>query len=334
MTQRIAIVGAGSIGCYVGGALMMGGAHLRFHGRARLGGELEQYGLTISDYRGLRHHIPPVALDYRESLAALDEVQMLIVTVKSTDTEALALSLAEHLNPGTLVLSLQNGVNNVDILRHHLPGQRVLAGMISFNVVQRGQGQFHAGTDGAVIVEDSEESRALAPQFVPAGVRFQTANNMPGVMWSKLLLNLNNVVNALSRLPLREQLAQRDYRRCLALLQDEALVALAAEGIDLPRINALPCRYLPRVLRLPNGLFSLLARRMLAIDPLARSSMWDDLQRGRPTEVESINGEVIRLAQRHHLPAPANEAIVALLHRAERGETRTYTGIELLKAIQ
>src|SRR5690554_1711930 len=111
MVQRIAIVGAGSIGCYVGGALMMAGAHLRLHGRARLSGELEQYGLTISDYRGLRHHIPPVALDYRESLAALDEVQMLIVTVKSADTEALALNLAEHLNPGTLVLSLQNGVN-------------------------------------------------------------------------------------------------------------------------------------------------------------------------------------------------------------------------------
>lgn len=330
MTLRVAIVGAGSIGCYLGGVLLMAGGCVRFHGRPRLATELEQFGLRISDYRGLNYHVPPVALDYRCGLDALDEVTTVFVTVKCSDTEAVGQALAQQLKPDAVVVSLQNGVGNGDILRACLPNHTVLAGMVSFNVLQQGQGRFHAGTQGNITIEDAPLSRELAPLFGVSGTLYQTSDNMSGVLWSKLLLNLNNPINALANIPLKEQLKQRSYRRSLAILQEEALRALALSNIDLPRLNALPPRWIPRVLRLPSVLFRLIAQRMLAIDPLARSSMWEDLQRGRSTEIDALSGEVLRLAQRVGTAAPANRKIVALIKEAESSKGLQYGGAELL----
>src|SRR6202023_2221615 len=103
------------------------------------------------------------------------------------------------------------------------------------------------------------------------------------------------------------ELAQRDYRRCLSLLQREALRVLDAAHIRPARLTPLPAHWLPPLLELPDALFGMLARRMLAIDPLARSSTWEDLHAGRPTEIDYINGELVRLAQKLGLSAPANE---------------------------
>jgi 2-dehydropantoate 2-reductase len=133
-----------------------------------------------------------------------------------------------------------------------------------------------------------------------------------------LLLNLNNPLNALSGLPLRDELAQRSWRRCLALLQREGLRVLKAAGIRPAQLTALPARWLPSVLDLPDALFQRLAARMLAIDPLARSSTWEDLQMGRRTEVDYINGEIVELATSKGLSAPANAHVVSLIREAER----------------
>ncbi|MEP5571184.1 MAG: ketopantoate reductase C-terminal domain-containing protein, partial [Nitratireductor sp.] len=94
--------------------------------------------------------------------------------------------------------------------------------------------------------------------------------------------------------------------------------AMKAAGIRPARIGRLRPGLLPAVLRLPDPLFRRLARRMLAVDPAARSSMWEDLERGRPTEVDQFQGAVIALAERHGLAAPANRAVLAAIRRAER----------------
>src|SRR5204862_7033605 len=137
-------------------------------------------------------------------------------------------------------------------------------------------------------------------------------------------------VNALSNLPLKTQLSERDYRRCTALAQEEALAVLAAAGTALARLTVLPPTWIPRVLRLPDAIFTRLAGRMLAIDPQARSSMWEDLEAGRPTEVDYLNGEIVRLAARLGRAAPVNARLVALVREAERGPRRTWSGPELL----
>ena len=127
---------------------------------------------------------------------------------------------------------------------------------------------------------------------------------MKAVLWGKLLMNLNNALVALSGLPLASELADRRWRLILAGQIDEALRAMKASGIEPARIAGLRPALLPKVLRLPDWLFRLLARRMLAIDPEARSSMWDDLQRGRPTEIGELQGAVLGLAERTGTPAP------------------------------
>ena len=129
----------------------------------------------------------------------------------------------------------------------------------------------------------------------------------------KLLLNLNNPVNALSGLPLRSELMQRGYRRVFAALMEEALGVLEVAGIQPAKLTPVPPNWLPALLRLPDGLFRVLAARMLRIDAQARSSMADDLAMGRRTEIDALCGEVVRLAQAQGMRAPGNERMVQLI---------------------
>ena len=146
-------------------------------------------------------------------------------------------------------------------------------------------------------------------------------------------MNLNNAVNALSGLPLKTELGQRPYRRCLAAAQREALDLLAVAHQDVAKLTALPPRWMPGLLRVPDRVFGLLAGKIIAIDPTARSSMWDDLQAGRPTEIDFLQGEVVALGERLGRAAPINRVLVQLVRAAETGGKREYTGRELTAAL-
>jgi 2-dehydropantoate 2-reductase len=136
---------------------------------------------------------------------------------------------------------------------------------------------------------------------------------MAAVQWAKLLLNLNNPVNALSGLPLRAQLLDRDWRACTAALMAEALAVLAQARQPLARLTPLPPACLPALLRAPTPVFRLLAARMLRIDDQARSSMADDLARGRQPEIDALCGAVVRLGQKVCVPTPRNQAMLEAL---------------------
>ncbi|MEP6505818.1 MAG: ketopantoate reductase C-terminal domain-containing protein, partial [Betaproteobacteria bacterium] len=137
------------------------------------------------------------------------------------------------------------------------------------------------------------------------------------VQWGKLLLNLNNPVNALSGLPLRAQLLDRDLRSTTAALIEEALTVLAAARQRTTKVTPLPTRWLPRLLRLPTPVFRVLAARMLKIDARARSSMADDVALGRRTEIDALCGEVVRLAKSLGRRAPRNEKMLGLMRYVE-----------------
>jgi 2-dehydropantoate 2-reductase len=314
---NIAIYGAGMIGNYLGGRLH-DHAHIRFIARPRVAATLNEYGLHISDLHGYRQRITPDKLDIHTRSDAVRDADLVLVTVKSAATMDAAHELADVLAPETPVISFQNGVRNTAELRAALPGHKVLAGMVPFNVTQPGPGHFHQGSSGELIVERSDVLQTFADVFAESRMPLQQHEDMQAVQWAKLLINLNNALNALSGLPLREELAQRTWRQCLALLQREGLRTLDAAGIRPAQLTTLPARWLPRVLSMPDALFHRIAARMLAIDPLARSSTWDDLQAGRRTEVDYINGEIVALAASKGMRAPANTRVVALIRDAEQ----------------
>ncbi len=328
----VAVFGAGSVGCFLGGWLGTC-ARVRLIGRQRVCAMLSEHGLALTDMQGRKRDCPPASLECVTGPDAVDDADLVLVTVKSGDTAAAARELAGRVRPDALVISFQNGLRNVSTLRGHLPGCTVLAGMVPFQVFHRGLGRLHRASAGELMVEDHA---ALAPWlacFEHAGLPLELREDMPAVQTAKLLLNLNNAINALSDLPLREELADRAYRRCLVLAQREAMGIFRVHGLRPARLTPLPAAWIPCLLAAPDAVFALLAQRMLAIDPQARSSTWEDLAAGRPTEVDWINGEVVRLATEHGLRAPVNARLAELVHRAERDEQRIWRGEALWREL-
>lgn len=332
---QIAILGAGSVGCYLGGRLLSAGARVSFIGRERLQSVIREHGLTITDYHGYEHHSAPTNVDFQTAPETAADADLVLLTVKSAATEDAGKQIAPYLKPGTPVISLQNGISNADRLQVVLPEATVLAGMVPFNVLQKAPGHFHQGTEGHLVADRSER---LQPEvlecFTQAGLPLELRDDMPSVLWSKVILNMNNPVNALSGLPLKEELSQRAYRQCLALAQRETLAQLKAANIPTIKLASVPMPWVPTVMSLPDWLFQRLASKLLAIDPYARSSMWEDLEAGRATEIDWINGEVVRLADRLGRPAPVNRKLIALIREAETGKTQRWGGENLLKELR
>ena len=320
---RVAVYGAGLIGVYVGGLLAEGGADVTLIGRPRVLDPLAQ-GLRLTDLDGRDVQIAPGTLDLTTDPAAMAGATVILVTVKSQHTDVAAADIAAH-GAGAIVISLQNGVDNAERLRAALPDQPVVAGMVPFNVVQRSPVHYHRGTVGGLVMEDAAASRLTTVLFESAGLPVTLSANMAGVMWGKLLVNLNNAINALCGVPLAKQLMQRDYRRAWALCMAEGMALVRRAGIDPVDPLPLPLKLMPLLMRLPTPLY----RRVVAragrggkgarVDPHARSSMADDLAQGRTTEVDHINGAVVRLAERLGRRAPVNARVIDLVRAAEKG---------------
>jgi 2-dehydropantoate 2-reductase len=312
-------MGAGSIGCFVGGRLAAAGLPVRFIGRPRIGAELREHGLRLSDLEAAEQRISTI--DWLETPpSGAPTPGLVLLCVKSLATAEAAAALAAVLPPGTAVLSLQNGVDNARVAAEAAPGLRLIPGMVPFNVAQLGPGHFHRGTTGQLAAQQDPALLPYLAAFAATGLPLQLHQDLGAVLWAKLLLNLNNPVNALSGLCLREQLLHPGWRRCTAALIHEALQVLAAAGIRPARLTPLPAGWIPALMRLPTPLFRLAASRMLRIDPQARSSMADDLRRGRPTEIDALCGPLLRLGARHGLSTPRLAWVHAQLRHPPPGD--------------
>ncbi len=313
--KPIGVAGAGSIGCFVGGLCAAAGRHVALLARPRVIQEIESHGLTLTSFEGSERKVEPRQLTLSDDPRIFADASMVLVTVKSADTAEIADAIARHAPPDAVIVSLQNGVGNAAELRQRLAGRVVLAGMVPFNVIALGKGRFHRATSGDVVIEqdDADTARRLS---VP-GLRIRPTRDIAGVQWGKLLVNLNNALNALSDLPLRQQLAQRSWRRLFADQIDEGLAAIRAEGIRPVSSTPIPVGWTPSLLRLPDSLFGMLLGRTMKIDPQARSSMWEDLRRGRRTEIDYLQGVITEIADRRGLQVPLSRRIVALIKRAE-----------------
>ncbi len=314
-SASICVAGAGSIGCFVGGMLRVGGRQVSLLARPRVIDEISRNGLKVTSFEGIEHRLTPAEIRLSDDPRILSDAGIILVTVKSDDTAEMADLIARHAAKDAIVVSLQNGTGNVSVLREALPDHDVLAGMVPFNVVSMGDGHFHRATSGDILMEKDDVN--TAKRLWQPEMTFRAVDDITGVQWGKLLVNLNNALVALSDLPLREQLSQRPWRVLFADQWREALRIVKAEGIDPVSTTPLPASFTPVVLKLPDVLFQRVAASMVKIDPKARSSMWEDLQRGRHTEIDHLQGQIVELAKRHGLAAPLSARIMALIRSAE-----------------
>lgn len=313
--RTIAIAGAGSIGCFVGGMLVAGDRRVALLARSRVIGEIEANGLRPTSFEGFDRTFAANRFALSEDPSILGDAAVVLVAVKSADTAAMTNVIARHAPSDAVIVSLQNGVGNTAVLRNRLPGRRVLGGMVPFNVIALGNGRFHRATSGDIVI--AQDEARTAEKLSVQSLNMRATGNIDGVQWGKLLLNLNNALNALADLPLRRQLAQRPWRTLFADQVAEALAVIRAEGIKPVSPTPIPLGWLPSLLRLPDPIFEALLGRTMKIDPVARSSMWEDLQRGRRTEIDYLQGVITGIAERRGLDAPLSRRIVALIRTAE-----------------
>ena len=315
LDKPIGVAGAGSIGCFVGGMLAAAGRPVALLARPRVIGEIKASGLRLTSFEGFERNIAASQLTLSEDASIFGNAGVVLVTVKSADTAEMAEIIAKYAPADAVIVSLQNGVGNAGVVRERLPGWRVLAGMVPFNVVAPGEGRFHRSTSGDIVIE--QDDAGTAAQLSVPGLKMRATSDIAGVQWGKLLVNLNNALNALSGLPLRRQLEQRAWRRLVAAQMAEGLLVIKAEGITPVSSTPVPASWTPHLLRLPDAMFAALLGGTMKIDPEARASMWEDLQRGRRTEIDYLQGAITGIADRHGLQVPLSRRIVALIREAE-----------------
>jgi len=313
--RPIVVAGAGSIGCFVGGLAASAGRCVSLLARPRVIAEIERFGLTLTSLEGSSWHLASQQLKLSEDPEALTEAGVVLVAVKSADTAEIADAIALHAPADAVIVSLQNGVANAAVLRSRLPGRMVLAAMVPFNVIAAGEGRFHRATSGDIVIE--RDAAGTAAQLSVPGLVMRPTDDIAGVQWGKLLVNLNNAINALCGLPLREQLNNRDWRGLFADQIAEGLMAVRAEGINPVSPTPVALSWVPHLLRLPDALFAIALAPAMKIDPQARSSMWEDLDRRRRTEIDYLQGVITEIADRRGLNVPLSRRIVALIRDAE-----------------
>lgn len=331
--QRIVVLGAGSVGGFIGGAWHAAGLNVSFIGRDRIAADVAEHGMRLTDLDGWSAVIPPQEAHFSTKPAALAKADIVLLCVKSGDTAAAAKQIAIHAKRKPAVISFQNGVSNADVLKRLLPKHEVVQGVVPFNVTYNGGGRWHKGVSGTLVAGDRPVTRALAGRLASGPAQLRLAGDMAAVAWGKLLLNLNNAVNALSGKTLIEELGERDYRRVVAASIIEALELLDAAGIEPAQSGPIPPRLLPHAIGAPNFIFKNLLLRIQKIDAKARTSMLDDLEAGRPTEIDYLNGEVVKLAERLGRDAPVNRAIVDLVRQREAGVEHLWSAADLRRHV-
>lgn len=292
--------------------MIQGGGSVRFIGRPRYAEMIAGHGITMTQYDE-----PPTSLtdiDFQTEEDALAGAEIIALCVKSQDTQSAAQTI-KRLAPDAWVISFQNGVSNLPALREALPDHRISGSVVPFNVTMPAPAHFHRGTAGDLVIGPDAPDAVTAPlQAVNVGVR--VVDDIDGHLWAKLLVNLNNALNALSGGPLRDGLMQKDYRRVLMAMIREGLAVAKSEGVTVATFNGRKPDALLKIMAKPNWIYRLVMDRIVKIDPTARSSMLDDLELGRAPELDYLQGEIVRRAEAHGLSVPVNRAVMAATQAA------------------
>ena len=331
-TPHVAVVGAGAVGCYYGAMLARAGVAVTLVGRPAHVEAMRRLGLRLSSAA----FDEVIAVQASTDIAAAAGAELVLVCVKSTDTEATAAALAPHLRPGACVLSLQNGVDNAARLaaalraagapravwptvvyvasemagpghvRHNGRGELVLGAAEAAAAAGAGPGAAH----DPVLGGRPDDPMAVVALFARAGVPAEVSGNVAGALWSKLILNCAyNALSALSRTPYGPLVRAPGVPQVMDDVVRECLAVAQAAGVTVPGD---PFEAVERI-----------ARTM----PAQFSSTAQDMMRGRPSEIDHLNGFVVRTGERLGVPVPVNRTLHALVRLVEAQAAHPARGV-------
>lgn len=335
-TTKIAILGAGSIGCFLGGLLASQGCDVVFIGREKLKHAVEKNGLSLTHFSRDALHISAEGIKVETDPSGLSDADLILLCTKSQDTKQAAQQIMAHAKPSAHIVSCQNGISNAPLLRDVLGDKVALisGAIVPFNVTPTAAASYHCGTGGAFHVEHELPNDVVAA-FKAANQDVMCGGNFQGDQWAKLLVNLNNALNTLSGGTLREGLLQKDYRLALSLVVEEGLRVAEAHGITVGNFNGRKPSALIKTLRLPNWAYKIVMQLIVKIDKKARSSMLDDLETGRVSEIDYLQGEIVRQAKAVNLSASHNAAILKTVNEAfGKGASPKLSGTEILNLLR
>lgn len=316
MSLQVGIVGRGAIGGYLGLLLGAAGAVVTFVERP--GGPSATLGIDVAG----RAHRPAIEATTGADASALAAVDVCLVCVKSFDTAEVGRALAPHLPARSPVVSFQNGLENTRRLESAL-GDRVAGGVVTFNVRIDEGGVRRQLSGGKLLVGHLRAERgatveALVSLFQRRGQASEIRRDIREVMAGKLLINLNNGICAATGIGIAASLSDPDARWCYAQCIREGDRVMRRVGLRPARVTLLPPRLLARALALPDQLLTPMIRQFGRIAPTARSSTLQDLDRGQRTEIEELNGAIVKLARESGQRAPANDLVTDLVRGYER----------------
>ncbi|MEN3110270.1 ketopantoate reductase family protein [Uliginosibacterium paludis] len=293
--MKIGVMGAGAVGSFYGALLARAGHEVVLIGREAHVAAIRQQGLQLSS-QGETHTIP---LHADTSPAALVDATLVLCCVKSPDTLQTAREMGPHLAPEARILSLQNGIDNLAALRSLLP-HTVSAAVVYAAVGLAGPGQLEHRGGGELVMAGDALDAAGFRAFDDAGIAVRISPAIEEELWSKLVLNCAwNALSAITQIPYRALHAATGIVETMRAVMNECLAVAAAEGVQLDA--ALWSRI--------EGI----AERM----PQQTSSTAQDLARHRRTEIDFINGAILRRADAHGIPVPANRMLHALVKLLE-----------------
>jgi len=302
---RIAVVGAGAVGCYFGGMLARAGAPVTLIGRTQHVEAIKRDGLFIDSIHFKEH----VSISASTELAAVRDAQLVLFAVKTVDTEDTAKLLAPYLAPETNVVSLQNGVDNAERM-DFAAGIQAISAVVYIAAEMSGAGQIKHSGRGDLVIGNSvsnqgaseSELAEIAQTFERAGVPCRISQNITLELWTKLIMNCAyNALSALSRARYGRLVADAGSLEVMKQVVAEGVAVGDASGVHLPADKLIAA-----VVELGR------------VVPEALSSTAQDIARGKPTEIDSLNGFLVRRGAEMGVPTPVNQTLYSLVKLLER----------------
>ena len=298
---KIAVMGAGAVGGYFGGLLARAGAPVVMIGRPAFVEAVKKSGLFLDTLQFQES----VQVEATTELSMVRGAEIVLFCVKTTDNATTARALAPLLAPGALVLSLQNGVDNVEQIRDAAAIEALPAVVyVAASVPQPGRVK-HVGRGDLVIGPREEKTERVAALFSRANVPCRISENIRGELWTKLVWNCAlNAVSALGRAKYGQIAASADAWKVVETAVYEVLAVARADEIQPSGLED-PKAALAGALKIATQMAE------------ALSSTGQDLNRGKRTEIDSLNGYVSRRGAALGVPTPVNHALYALVELAE-----------------